>query len=81
MIKSRIKQLKYDYSIYKSYIVIKDEEACKTFVLNNKKAKKQVEFINRLLSEKRIPKKEISAQILNSLLEKYQKNKIFIYKF
>ncbi len=66
----KIDNEKYDYSIYNNYVVIKDEETCKYFVLNNKKAKKQVEFVNRLLTEKRISKKEVSTQVLNSLLEK-----------
>ena len=66
----KIDKDKYDYTIYESYVVIKNIDACKNFVLTNKKATKQVEFINKLLKEKRISKKEISNQILNALIEK-----------
>lgn len=61
---------KSDYSMYNTYVVIKDEKLCKEFIENNKRAIKQVEILKQLLELKKINKKELNASSLKSLIEK-----------
>lgn len=66
----KITNNKLDYSLYNSYIVMKDRKKCEEFINTNKKALKQVEFIKELLMNEKILKKGISSSIINSLIEK-----------
>lgn len=66
----KIDNNKLDYSIYNSYIVIKDEDKCYEFIKTNKKAFKQLELIKELLKCGKLLKNKYSSSIVNTLIDK-----------
>ena len=61
---------KTDYSIYQSYVLIKDKEKALEEIKNNKRALKQVETLKNILEKERVDRKEIDTSILNALIKK-----------
>ena len=68
---------KTDYSIYQSYVLIKDKEKTLEEIKNNKRALKQVETLKNILEKEKVDKKEIDTSILNALIKK---NLVYIEK-
>ena len=61
---------KTDYSIYQSYVLIKDKEKALEEIKNNKRALKQMETLKNILEKERVDRKEIDTSILNALIKK-----------
>lgn len=77
----KVKNIKTNYNKYNEYIVLnKNKEEIIEYINNNKKSKKKIELLNRLLIENKINKKEVSA-VYKNLLEdeiiKIEKERIY----
>lgn len=67
----KVKEQKTNYEKLVSYIEINvKEDEISNYITNNEKRTKQVEILKRVLEEKKVLKKEISGNSLNTLLEK-----------
>jgi len=67
----KVKTQKYKYDLYDNYVVLnKDEEEINNYILNNPRAKKQIEILNILLEEKELLKKHVQGSSLDVLLAK-----------
>lgn len=77
----KVKNIKTNYNKYNEYIVLnKNKEEIIEYINNNKKSKKKIELLNRLLIENKINKKEVST-VYKNLLEdeiiKIEKERIY----
>ena len=67
----KVKNIKTNYNKYNEYIVLnKNKEEIIEYINNNKKSKKKIELLNRLLIENKINKKELSTVYKNLLEDK-----------
>ena len=65
----KVKTIKSNYQKYEEYLVLNSKEKALDLIQNNKRATKQIELVNRLLTTEKVSKKEYSKNIVDKLIE------------
>jgi primosomal protein N' (replication factor Y) len=64
----KVKSIKSNYQKFNDYLEINNKDAALEFIKNNKRATKQVELLNKLLTNQQVLKSDYSSLIINKLL-------------